>query len=243
MDFKIIDYHSHVLPGIDDGAKNIEESVEILDMMAKAGVKVLFCTPHFYPHKQSLEQFLDKRNKAFETLRPYLKPEHPELRLGAEVLLSKSLSREELELLKLSGTDYVLIEMPYVHFSQSIYDSLFEVADTHNVKVLVAHIERYLQYNSLDEVEELFSEDNTLGQINCTSLRKFGLRRKCVKLLRHGCVQALGSDYHRIERGYALLDEGVKILRKKLRENELSVLMQSSQMILENKEIDEIAAL
>lgn len=243
MDFKKIDYHSHVLPGIDDGAKNIEESVKILDMMADAGVDVLFCTPHFYPHKQSLERFLDKRNEAFETLKPYIKPQHPEIRLGAEVLLSKSLSKEELELLKLDGTDYVLIEMPYVHFSQSIYDSLFEVADTDGVKVLIAHIERYLANNSLDEVEELFAEDNAIGQINCTSLRKFGLRRNCVKLIRHGCVQALGSDYHRIERGYALLDEGLKILRKKLKENEFSALMQSSQMLLENKEIEEVMAL
>lgn len=235
-----IDYHSHVLPGIDDGAKSIEESVEILDMMAKAGVDVLFCTPHFYPHKQSLESFLDKRNEAFELLKPYIKPNHPEIRLGAEVLLSKSLSPEELTLLKLQGTDYVLIEMPYVHFSQSIYNSLYEVADTQNVKVLVAHIERYLQYNSLDEVEELFAQENAIGQINCTSLRKFGLRRNCIKLIRHGCVQALGSDYHRIERGYALLDEGVRILGKKLRKNELCALMQSSEKLLQNKSVEEV---
>lgn len=235
-----IDYHSHVLPGIDDGAKSIEESVEILDMMAKAGVDVLFCTPHFYPHKQSLESFLDKRNEAFELLKPYIKLNHPEIRLGAEVLLSKSLSPEELTLLKLQGTDYVLIEMPYVHFSQSIYNSLYEVADTQNVKVLVAHIERYLQYNSLDEVEELFAQENAIGQINCTSLRKFGLRRNCIKLIRHGCVQALGSDYHRIERGYALLDEGVRILGKKLRKNELCALMQSSEKLLQNKSVEEV---
>lgn len=243
MEFKKIDYHSHVLPGIDDGAKNVEESIEILDMMAKAGVDVLFCTPHFYPHKQSIERFLEKRNNAFETLKPHLKPEHPEIRLGAEALLSKSLSEEELELLKLGGTDYVLIEMPYVHFSQSVYDSLFEVADTPNVKVLIAHIERYLQYNSLDEVEELFAEDNALGQINCTSLRKFGLRRKCVKLINDGYVQALGSDYHRIERGYALLDEGIAILQKKLKGSSFEALMKKSGKILENKSIDEVVEL
>lgn len=243
MGFRMIDFHSHVLPGIDDGAKNVEESVEILDMMAKAGVEVLFCTPHFYPHKQSLERFLQKRQEAYEKLLPYIKPEHPKLRMGAEILLSSRLDREALMQLRLEGTDFVLIEMPYVHFSQSMYDVFYEVADTEGIKVLVAHIERYLESNSLDEVEELFSEENAIGQINCTSLRKFGLRRNCLKLIRHGFVQALGSDYHRIERGYALLDEGVEILRKKLRENELSALMQASEQILENKTVEEIYAL
>ncbi len=240
---KLIDFHSHVLPGIDDGAKNIEESVEILDMMAKSGVEILFCTPHFYPHKQSLESFLKKRQEAYEKLLPYIKPEHPKLRLGAEVLLSKHLEKEELDLLKLQNTDYVLIEMPYVHFSGSMYESLYELADTSGVKVIVAHIERYLANNSLSEIEELFAEENALGQINCTSLRKFSVRRKCVKLIKNGYVHALGSDYHRIERGYALLDEGVKILRKKLKADELQRLMETSEAIAENVAMEEILSL
>ncbi len=239
----MIDFHSHVLPGIDDGAKDVEESVKILDMMAEAGVKVLYCTPHFYPHKQSLEQFLQKRQEAYEKLLPYIKPEHPELKMGAEVLLSSRLQRDELLKLRLEGTDFVLVEMPYVHFSQSLYDSLYDIADTEGIKVLVAHIERYLASNSLSEVMELFNEENILGQINCTSLRKFSLRRSCIKLFRSGCVQALGSDYHRIERGYALLDEGVKILEKKLKADELSTLMRASEQIFENKTIEEIYAL
>ncbi len=237
---KLIDFHSHVLPGIDDGAKDIEESVEILDMMAKAGVEILFCTPHFYPHKQSLDSFLNKRQAAYERLMRYIKPEHPKLRLGAEVLLSKQLEKEELDLLKLENTDYVLIEMPYVHFSGSMYESLYELADTRGVNVLVAHIERYLANNSLAEIEELFAEENVLGQINCTSLRKFSLRRKCIKLIKNGCVHALGSDYHRIERGYALLDEGVKILHKKLKADGLNRLIGSSESIEKNVALEEI---
>ncbi len=79
-----------------------------------------------------------------------------------------------------------------------------------------------------------------LCQINCTTLRKFSLRRKCIKLIKNGCVHALGSDYHRIERGYALLDEGVKILHKKLKADGLNRLIGSSESIEKNVALEEI---
>lgn len=238
------DFHSHILPSIDDGAKNIEESIKILDMMAKTGVKTVYCTPHYYPHKQSVEDFISRRQAAYEKLRPHLKPEHPRLRMGAEVLLSSSLlTREKLEALKLEGTDFVLLEMPYVHFSQSIYEGLYDIADMPGVKALVAHIERYLAFNSESEVKRLFAAENVLGQINCTSLRKFGTRGKCVKLIKGGYVHALGTDYHRIERDYAFMDEGVGVLKRKLPSQLMERLERCSEMIVKNCEVEDILEL
>lgn len=235
------DFHSHILPSIDDGAKNIEESIKILDMMAKTGVKTVYCTPHYYPHKQSVESFIRHRQEACEKLLPHLKPEHPKLKMGAEVLLSSSLlTREKLEALKLEGTDFVLLEMPYVHFSQSVYEGLYDIADLSGIKALVAHIERYLAFNSESEVRRLFAAENVLGQINCTSLQKFGTRGKCIKLIKDGYVHALGTDYHRIERGYALMDEGASILKRKLSGSDWERLMRTSEMIAQNCEVEEI---
>lgn len=235
------DHHSHILPAIDDGAKDIEESVQILDMMAKTGVGEVYCTPHFYPHKQSVEDFIESRKRAYDKLRPHLKPEHPKLKMGAEVLLSSSLlTRDVLDKLKLEGTGFVLLEMPYVHFSQSVYDGLYNIADMKGIKVLVAHIERYLAFNSESEVKRLFAEENVLGQINCTSLRKFGMRRKCLELIKDGYVHALGTDYHRIERNYAFMDEGVTILKKKLSKEHFARLERCSEMIAEDCDVEEI---
>lgn len=235
------DFHSHILPSLDDGAKDIDESIAILDMMAKTGVKTVYCTPHFYPHKQSVEDFLDHRASAYERLRPHLKPGHPKLKMGAEVLLSSSLlTKDGLLRLKLEDTDFVLIEMPYVHFSQSIYDGFDSIADMSDVKVLVAHVERYLAFNSESEVERLFAGENALGQINCTSLRGFGARRKCLRLIKEGYVHSLGTDYHRIERNYAFMDEGMSILKKKLSKEQFERLKKTSEMIAQNCEIEEI---
>ena len=91
----LVDFHSHILPAIDDGAKNIEESIKILDMMSETGVDVVYCTPHFYPHEMSVEKFLERRRQAYGKLVPYLKPHHPKLKMGAEVLMSRSLLTRE----------------------------------------------------------------------------------------------------------------------------------------------------
>ena len=237
----LVDFHSHILPGIDDGTKNVEESVQILDMMSKTGVDVVYCTPHFYPHKQSAEDFIRARQQAYGRLVTHLKPNHPKLKMGAEVLMSRSmLTRDVLEKLKLEGTDFVLLEMPYIHFSQNIYDGVNDIADMSGVKVLIAHLERYLVANTEDEVAELMAGENVLGQINCTSLRKMSERRRCMNFIKNGCVQALGTDYHRIERGYALMDEGVSILKRKLPRELFERLIRTSEMIAENCDIDEI---
>ena len=237
----LVDFHSHILPGIDDGAKNIEESIKILDMMSKTGVDVVYCTPHFYPHEISVEDFLERRRQAYGKIVPYLKPHHPKLKMGAEVLMSRSLlTREVLEKLKLEGTDFVLLEMPYIHFSQNTYDGVADIADMGGIKVLIAHIERYLVANSEGEVMRLMEGENVLGQINCTSLRKMGDRRRCMDFIKNGCVQALGTDYHRIERGYALMDEGISILKRKLGRDAFERIMRCSEMIAENCDVDEI---
>ena len=61
-----IDFHSHILPGIDDGSRSVEESVELLDMMAADGVDIVCATPHFYMHEISIEKFIKRRNEAWK---------------------------------------------------------------------------------------------------------------------------------------------------------------------------------
>ena len=83
----IIDFHSHVLPGIDDGSRSVEESIAMLQAEAAQGIRHVVATPHFYPHHDSPEHFLEKRREAEEALRREMKhhPGLPELSIGAEV--------------------------------------------------------------------------------------------------------------------------------------------------------------
>ena len=82
-----IDFHSHILPEIDDGASSVGESVEMLKILADAGVECVVLTPHFYRQNESIEKFLDRRGKAYEKLCAATQGISgiPKLVLGAEV--------------------------------------------------------------------------------------------------------------------------------------------------------------
>ena len=81
----MIDFHSHILPAIDDGSKNVEESIVLLDMLKDQGIKTVVATPHFDVQRETPAAFIERRQESYEMLRPHLKKDPPEIILGAEV--------------------------------------------------------------------------------------------------------------------------------------------------------------
>ncbi len=210
----LIDFHSHFLPQIDDGSRSIEESVGILDIMAKSGVDKIIATPHFYCTEQSSDQFIERRDNAYERLRPELKEEHPEIGFGAEVLYDHSLvNYDKLPDLCIKGTKWLLLEMPYTDLDDKIISGVEAMTNRGDVKIFVAHIERYLNFTSMKRLDELMHLE-LLGQINAKSLMTFKTRRRCMKLIEKGYVHVLGSDYHRIGRGDVTVDHGFEVITK-----------------------------
>lgn len=235
-----IDFHSHILPGIDDGAKNVEESVRLLDDMAADGVDIVVATPHFYCTRQSIHGFLEKRAEAFDKLKGSLKPEHPRILLGAEVLYDKVLiGKEALSRLTIEGTGFMLLEMPYTELDSTHADGIDSMMSELDIKLIAAHIERYLEYTGFDSLCDIL-DLGLLGQINAESLAHFGSRRDCFRLIKNGYVQVMGTDMHRIERGYASYGEGAGILRKKFGEQLLSQIEANGEMILADRSAEEI---
>ena len=88
-----LDYHAHVLPGCDHGSDSLETSRKQLEMAASAGVKTVCATPHFYPHRESVESFLRRRAECAQLLRAHLPERAPEVCLGAEVLICNGMER------------------------------------------------------------------------------------------------------------------------------------------------------
>ena len=238
-----IDFHSHILPGIDDGSRNIEESVELLDMMAEDGVDIVCATPHFYMQEISIDGSINRRNEAYEKLKPHLKPEHPKIVLGAEVLYNHALVKcDDTPKLCLQGTDYLLWEMPYTKITRSIVNDTEELAGMNQLKIMVAHIERYLNFTSYNELAELMSLD-VIGQINAVSFTKFSSRGKIKKLIKDGFVYVLGTDYHRPTSGHALLGEAEDILRSKFDERMIKRIANNGEKILSNEPIHKLHSL
>lgn len=236
-----IDFHSHILPNIDDGSRSIEESVAILDLMAEDGVDVVAATPHFYCSETSMEEFLSRRYDAFERLKPFLKPQHPKIILGAEVLYDDVLTGGiDLSPLYLQGTDYILLEMPYTQLTDDIIGGVERIIEG-DAKVLVAHIERYLNFTSYQELERLMRLD-VLGQINARSLMSFTSKRRCFKLIKDGYVHVMGTDFHRTDSGHVVLGEGERVIEKKFGSGSLADIRRYGELLIGNCDIETILA-
>ena len=141
---QLVDLHCHILPGIDDGAKNIEMSMQLLDQELDSDAAGICFTPHFYYERTSIEEFTANRHKAFVELVEQVKLHKIPLALkaGAEVYFTPALPSLDLKKLAFSGTNYILIELPTSFHPSGIEDVLYDVMQQGFVPIL-AHVERY----------------------------------------------------------------------------------------------------
>ena len=190
----MIELHCHILPGIDDGAKDVTEAKSMLAMERAAGVTGLVLTPHFYPEEMSQEDFLSRRDAAWETLAREVEDPHS-IRLGAEVRYCRELLRLDLKRLTLGGSDYLLLELPgrrYPAYAVQIVEELLGKGIT----PVLAHVERYAYFREEPELLKRLVDLGALAQVSAQALfdrRDRGFSMAC---LHHGLAQMVASDAH-----------------------------------------------
>lgn len=195
------DFHSHILPGLDDGSKNVEESIKILKIMAEQGIDRVAATPHFYASHsgESPDEFLVRRNMAEKLLREKIEEEEglPEIFCGAEVKYFRGMSSvEDLKKLTLQGTDLLLVEMPFEKWSDKVIKEVLSLSENLDVVPVLAHIERYFSYQkNLDWIYD-FKKEGILMQMNAEYILGTFSSRKALKLINNHAVDFLGSDTH-----------------------------------------------
>ena len=141
----VIDFHSHILPGIDDGSRNVETSIGMLRMCKEHGVDTMIATPHFYADSNTVERFIDSRQKAYDKIMAE-NMDIPQIIMGAEVAFFAGISRaEKTDALKVEGTDIMLLEMPFVTWSDSVVQEVRDLIEKRHFHIILAHIERFLQ--------------------------------------------------------------------------------------------------
>ncbi len=192
----MIDLHSHILPGMDDGSADVKESLWLLGELAGQGVTVVSATPHFYATKEYPEAFLRRRAQSMEQLVPHLTAAHPAIRMGAEVHYFEGMSRAAgLKQLCIEGTPLFLLEMPYGFWGNRMVDEVLELSRTGEMTIVLAHVERYLAHQP-GQLWEQLARNGVLFQANAEPFaRRFGSGR-AMKLLRNGQLHFLGSDCH-----------------------------------------------
>ncbi len=185
-----VDFHAHILPGADHGSTSIETSLYQMKMARENGIDRIIAAPHFYPTVHTVESFIESRSRAYKLLMSK-HSDSPELRLGAEVLICNGIERlPGIEKLFISGTNVLLLELPYSDF-QLEYCYSVESFVKSGVDVVLAHAERYSAKNI-----ELMIEYGAKLQINAISMHHFSKRRLLRGWLERNFVVALGSDIH-----------------------------------------------
>ena len=192
----MLDLHTHILPGMDDGSKSVEESLLMLREQVRQGVDTVVCTPHFYAEQNDPLRFLQRREIAWNKLKENLTPDLPEIRLGAEVQYFTGISRvEDVMKLKIQGTNLLLLEMPFSKWTDWAIDEAMELNSRDDTQVVLAHIERYLQWQPKDIVERMVNA-GFLIQTNVEFFKNWRTKRKALHMLRDGQIDLIASDCH-----------------------------------------------
>ena len=194
-----VDFHSHILPGIDDGAKSFENAASLIASMKELRFEQLIATPHVM--KNVWDNTSDSITEKLQETKVFLKKNQQEIPLNAaaEYLMdgafSDALENEKLLTLK---NNYVLVEMSYINPPIQLYDIIFKI-QVAGYKPVLAHPERYIFYhNNFGEYEKL-KHSGCLFQINLLSVVGYYGEEVAIaaqKLLKKGMIDFAGSDIH-----------------------------------------------
>lgn len=221
----IADFHSHILPGMDDGSGSVEESIAMLQAEAAQGIQRVVATPHFYANHDTLEGFLSRREAAETRLRREMRKHAgmPELYVGAEVYFFSGISHcDALQALTVTGTDCVLIEMPTPPWSEAMYQELGDLRKHSGITPIIAHVDRYIGPWRTRGIPERLARLPVFVQANASFVLQPGTRRMAMKMLRKGQIQLLGSDCHNMTARVPNLGAAVEAIRQSLGEETLA---------------------
>ena len=190
----MIDFHTHILPGMDDGSRSVPQSIRMLQKMAAQGVDTVVATSHYYRDENTPAEFCRRREKAREELLSAAPKGLPALRLGAEVAYFPGIRTcRELRLLCIEETGTLLLEMPFRPWNDTILRDV--LALTEQYTVVLAHIERYW-FMQPKRVRQQILHSPCRMQINAMGLSIWPLSAIERRCLAQGAVQVIGSDCH-----------------------------------------------
>ena len=195
----INDMHSHILPGIDDGAVDLDTSIALLNGMIESGFKTFTGTPHIMAelHKNDRNTIETAHNGLTEKLKHI--NFHHKIRYAAEYMVDEQFPEllKNGDMLPIFGNT-LLIETPYYHEPLEMQEILFEI-ETAGYKAILAHPERYHYMDNQLKVLQKYIDRGFDLQVNILSLTGYyGPKEKemAERLLEAGIVQYLGSDIH-----------------------------------------------
>ena len=233
----ITDFHSHVLPCMDDGSTSVEMSIAMLQAAAEQGITHVIATPHFYAHRNTPERFLERRNQAEKILREEMQKYSglPKLSVGAEVLFFKGISEcDALKLLTISEKNCILLEMAECPWGDYAFREIEQIREKQGLLPIIAHVDRYVGPWQDHGIPARLEKLPVMVQANA----EFFLRRftapMAMRMLKRGQIHVLGSDCHNLTSRRQNLGEALQRIQKKLGQDAIDYIRTCESVIFKD---------
>ena len=218
------DIHTHILNGIDDGSKTVEESINIIKKAKKAGITEIVLTPH-YINKSNYNCNNKNKIELFNVLQEEVKKNNIDVKLylGNEVMIDIDIVDllKNKEIMSINNTRYVLVEFSMDFYNKNIKNIIFDMVRNNYIPI-IAHPERYLYVQNDISIMDDFIQMGAILQGNYLSLLSFygnKSKKTLIKLLKDGKIALLASDIHHSDRDY-YIDEALKKLKRVIKSDE-----------------------
>lgn len=235
----MIDMHSHIIYGVDDGSKSKEMTLEMLKLSIECGVKKIVATPHYMKGRFNVEY--DEVKDKINELRQMVSEEKLEIEIycGQEVYYRENILEyyEEGAIGTINESRYMLIELPMTEFDvNNVIDNLYELT-LKGIVPIIAHPERYIPFIKKPSLINDFIKEGYLFQLNTGSIvGDFGkeVKKLALNYLGNGVYYILGSDAHSdVRRNTNISEECLNIL-----DNYREYFIRNGQLILDDKEVN-----
>ena len=215
------DLHTHILPGMDDGSRNVEMSLAMLRAEGAQGIDRVVFTPHFYRDIENIPSFLHRRDKALDELKRTIdalsgeeREKLPAWTLGAEVAWVQGVGDwSELRELCYEGTKYLLLEPPMQQWNEAFFNDVYNMLNR-GITPVIAHIDRSCGTQKRDALERLY-EFGLPTQISAEPFLHMMSKGRMFRCMERSGARLLISDCHDTDYRPPNLGSAMTVFRKK----------------------------
>ena len=240
---EMIDFHTHILPNIDDGSHNVQESITMLKQSFAQGIDTVVLTSHFRRGEHKIGTWLRDRQDRLDWIREALTDEDrlmvPRVVLGSEVEYIPGMNNwDYLDELQIKGTGYILTEMPFIPWSDSVVKTIDDIALNSPLTPILPHIDRYfLNFTPKKYIQHYYDMDEILIQMNAIYINNYSNIQFFKPLLEERKIHLLGSDCHSCEWRPPDLGRAIRMIREVCGQELLDEIDARGREILKNAEI------
>lgn len=235
-----LDIHAHILPGIDDGAKDVQTAITLLEMMKEQGITHVIATPHFYPDTDNAEEFIEFTRQVYNDFTKEIQNKDlPTIFMGCELRYFSGIGKSRaIHQFAIKGTDYLLLELPYgAPITKMVLQDIIDIHERQGLIPIMAHIERYSHVSGFRKLLKLIAEGYALAHFNAGGILSKETARVCEKLIKAGLVSFVASDTHSPEHRPPQIKAALDYIADRLGKSAANRLIIKGNRLLEELEV------